>query len=107
MALQQKLKSENRAPLDTDVLELIADQSEQNTPNDLNQKLIDLNKCISLLQTQDQELVLHRYWEKSNLTQYAEATGRSIGAVKVALFRVRRNLRDCLERKDRIRRGFA
>lgn len=105
MALQQKLKNENRAPLDEDVLKLIADQSEQKEPDEINQKLNDLNECISQLNAQDQELVLHRYWEKSNLEQYADATGRSINAVKVALFRVRKNLRDCLERKDRIRRS--
>lgn len=105
MALQQKLKKENRATLDTDVLELIADQSEQKNPEDINKKLNDLNECVSLLQAKDQKLVLHRYWKKSNLTQYAKATGRSVSAVKVALFRVRKNLRDCLERKDRIRKG--
>ena len=107
MAQQQKFKKENRAPLDDDILELIADQSEQKPPEDINQKLNDLNECISLLQAKDQKLVLHRYWKKSNLIEYAEATCRSVGAVKVALFRVRKNLRDCLERKDRIGKGVV
>ena len=65
MALQQTLKKENRAPLDEDVFNLIAEQAEQKNTDELNQKLYDLNECISLLQMKDQQLVLHRYWKKS------------------------------------------
>ena len=107
MALQQTLKKENRAPLDEDVFNLIAEQAEQKNTDELNQKLYDLNDCISLLQIKDQQLVLHRYWKKSNLEQYANALNRSVGSVKVALFRVRKNLRDCLERKARARKGVV
>ena len=63
MPLQQKLKKENRAPLDDDVLALIADQAEQKSPDEINQKLNDLNECVSLLQLKDQQLILHRYWK--------------------------------------------
>jgi RNA polymerase sigma-70 factor (ECF subfamily) len=74
---------------------------------ELNRKLNDLNECISQLQVRDQELVLHRYWNKAGLLEYARATGRSVGALKVSLYRIRESLRDCLERKSRMREETA
>ena len=107
MAMQQKLRNDKRVPLDDDVLEMVARQGEKLDTADLNQKLADLNDCISQLQVRDQELVLHRYWKKSGLAEYAKTTGRSVGALKVALYRIRESLRDCLERKSRLRRRPA
>lgn len=107
MAMQQKLRNERRQPLDEDVLALIAEEALDMDTADLNLKLNELNECISLLQVRDQELVLHRYWNKSGLDEFARATGRSVGALKVALHRIRESLRECLERKARIRERTA
>ena len=107
MAQQQRMKAEKRAPLDDDVLADIADRMEDTDPAELNRKLNDLNECISLLQMRDQELVLHRYWKKSGLAEYARASGRTVGSLKVALYRIRDSLRDCLERKRKLREGPA
>jgi RNA polymerase sigma-70 factor (ECF subfamily) len=105
MALQQKLKREKRAPLDEDVLMMVSEEAEERDPDVMNKKLSDLNACIGLLQVKDQELVLHRYWKKSGLAAYASATNRSIGSLKVALYRVRASLRTCLERKAKVKGG--
>jgi RNA polymerase sigma-70 factor (ECF subfamily) len=99
MALQQKLKREKRAPLDDDVLMLVSEDMEEKDPDEINQNLSNLDECIGQLQVKDQELVLHRYWKKSGLTDYSKASGRSVGSLKVALFRLRSNLRTCLEQK--------
>ena len=107
MALQQKLKREKRAPLDEDVLMLVSADTEGKSSETMNRKLQDLNECIGLLQVKDQELVLHRYWKKSGLSEYSKATGRSVGSLKVALYRVRASLRDCLDRKDKLRGDLA
>jgi RNA polymerase sigma-70 factor (ECF subfamily) len=107
MAMQQKLRGERRQALDDDVLALIAEKAMDMEAEALNRKLDDLNDCISRLQVRDQELVLHRYWNKSGLAEYARDTGRSVGALKVALHRIRESLRECLERKSRIREGMA
>jgi DNA-directed RNA polymerase specialized sigma24 family protein len=107
MAIQQKLRGERRQALDDDVLALIADKAMDMENQALNRKPDDLNDCISRLQVRDQELVLHRCWSKSGLAEYASDAGRSVGALKVALHRVPESLRECLERKSRIREGMA
>jgi RNA polymerase sigma-70 factor (ECF subfamily) len=107
MSMQQKLRNERRQPLDEDVLALVADRAMETDVAELNRKLNDLNECISQLQVRDQELVLHRYWNKAGLLEYARATGRSVGALKVSLYRIRESLRDCLERKSRMREETA
>ena len=106
MALQQKLKREKRAPLDEDVLMLVSEEAEEKDAEVMNEKLSDLNECIGLLQVKDQELVLHRYWKKSGLNEYSHATGRSVGSLKVALYRVRASLRNCLEQKNKVKGGL-
>lgn len=99
MAQQQKLKREKRAPLDDDILTLIADESSEADADEVNRQLSDLNTCLSQLQMKDQKLVLHRYWKKAGLIDYAKSTGRSVGSIKVSLYRVRSTLRNCLETK--------
>lgn len=107
MALQQKLRSERRQPLDDDVMELVAEEAMDLEPAEFNRRLADLNDCMSQLQVRDQELILHRYWKKAGLAEHARETGRSVGALKVALHRIRENLRTCLERKIQVREGHA
>lgn len=107
MAMQQKLRNDRRQPLDDDVLELVADRAMDLDNADINGQLQDLNDCISQLQVRDQELLLHRYWNQSGLEAFARETGRSVGALKVSLHRIRESLRECLERKNRRREGTA
>ena len=107
MAQQQRLKASRRAPLDEDVMLLLSDEVEDLDAAVLNQQLNDLNDCISQLQVRDQELVLHRYWKKSGLDDFASVSGRSVGALKVALYRIRDSLRECMERKIKAREGTA
>lgn len=104
MALLQKLSRDRWAPLDDDVFDMVAEQAAERDVDEINQRMNDLNECIGLLQVKDQELVLHRYWKKSNLEEYSQATCRSVGSLKVALYRVRVSLRNCLDRKSK-RRG--
>ena len=99
MAQQQRLKASKRAPLDDDVMLMISDEAEEMEAAELNVQLNDLNDCIAQLQVRDQELVLHRYWKKSGLDDFAKVSGRSVGALKVALYRIRDSLRECMERK--------
>jgi RNA polymerase sigma-70 factor (ECF subfamily) len=101
MSLQQRLKRERWAPLDDDVLAMLSEEMESDDAETMNRKLEALNECIGLLHVKDQELVLHRYWKKSGLKEYAKAAGRSVGAVKVALYRIRAMLRNCVEEKTK------
>jgi RNA polymerase sigma-70 factor (ECF subfamily) len=94
-------------PLDEDVLELVAEEAGNLESKELSQRLADLNECISQLQVRDQELVLHRYWKKAGLAEYARASGRSVDALKSALYRVRDSLHDCINRRATLREGKA
>ncbi|MFC4991868.1 sigma-70 family RNA polymerase sigma factor [Rubritalea tangerina] len=100
MAQQQRLKREKRAPLDEDVLALIANEASTAAPHQANTQMHDLNTCLEQLSLKDQELVLHRYWKKAGLIDYAKSCGRSVGSLKVALYRVRSTLRNCIEIKQ-------
>lgn len=107
MAMQQKLHYDRRQPLDDDVLQLVADRAEETESSHLNEQLCDLNDCINQLLVRDQELILHRYWNKGTLADYANVSGRSEGALKVSLHRIRESLRTCMNRKHRLRQGLT
>lgn len=105
MAHQQKLRRSKVVALDDDVLELLADDAERFDEQGLNKKMLDLQDCVSRLSIKDQELILHRYWKKAGLEDYAKTTRRSVGALKVALHRIRGSLKTCLEIKQSIASG--
>ena len=107
MAHQQRMKAEKRAPLDDDVLDMVAGMVEKMDPTETNRQYEDLQECLSLLPIRDQELVIHRYWKRAGLMDYARASGRSVGSLKVSLYRIRDSLRDCLGRKAQLREGRA
>ena len=107
MAQHQKMKAQRRVTLDDDVMMMMADEAQDLDVGDLNQRLEDLQQCLGMLHVREQELILYRYWKSTGLKEYARMTRRSVGALKVALYRVRDRLRDCLERKSKLREGTA
>lgn len=101
MALQRRLKRERRTTLDDDVLMLLSEEGEDLDSKEMTQRLADLNECVGLLQIKDQELILHRYWKKVGLEEFAKTMDRSVGALKTSLYRIRAGLRICIEQKDK------
>lgn len=99
MAVQQRLKREKRAYLDDEVCDALFQEAVSKDARESKEKLNYLNECVGLLQMKDQELILHRYWEKSGLDEYAKATGRSIEALRSSLYRIRASLRKCIKSK--------
>jgi len=99
MSIQQRFKREKRTYLDDEVCEALFKEAMGQDNRETREKLNYLNECIGLLQAGDQELVLHRYWEKSGLRDYAKATDRSVGALRATLYRIRIGLRKCIEQK--------
>lgn len=57
-----------------------------------------LRPCLQTLTPTNRELVEHRYFRSQPIGKVAEKVDRSIGAVKVALLRIRRHLADCVEK---------
>lgn len=59
-----------------------------------------LGSCLQKLRTKDRELLLHRYTrDAGSLQDYAAATGRSVGGLKVTLHRLRNALLGCIEKQ--------
>ena len=107
MAMQQKLRREHQRVLAEDVSEMIFEEVEENDSKEMRHKLNYLNECVGLLQIGDQKLVLHRYWEKPGLDDYARATQRSVEALRSSLYRIRASLRKCLKTKIQHKEGMV
>lgn len=56
-----------------------------------------LAACLAKLKDADRNLILHRYFKRAPLADYAGEVGRSIGGLKVTLHRIRTALRKCIE----------
>ncbi len=56
-----------------------------------------LTSCLAKLKDSDRELILHRYFKRAPLAEYAAQAGRSVGGLKVTLHRIRNVLQKCIE----------
>ena len=61
--------------------------------------LAALHRCIEKLSQLDQKLVRGRYLPGGSVKQLAELRGKSAGAISQALYRIRAELADCVERE--------
>ena len=66
-----------------------------------------LNKCVQQLKSRESQLVRMRYFQSMSLSAIAAQCGMSLSSVKVALYRTRKMLADCVERKLTRREGAA
>ncbi len=58
-----------------------------------------LQKCLEKLRPKDRELLLHRYAQTGTLSDFSQQTGRSVGGLKVTLFRLRSTLLRCMHQE--------
>jgi len=72
--------------------------AEERAPNDDEEALATLRSCLAGLAPGARELVQLRYDRAEDLASIARHTGRSIGALKKAFFKIRRQLLECLQR---------
>jgi RNA polymerase sigma-70 factor (ECF subfamily) len=85
--------------LSNEVLELIADQALDKSDL-LEERRVALHNCLALLSDSDRELVAACYSEPSrNFKQVAEQLSRPVNTVYKALQRIRRALRECIDRR--------
>lgn len=59
-----------------------------------------LRYCVGGLQGRNQEVLQLRYNEEQSPAQIAEQMGMKVGAVRVLLHRVRKALKDCIEKRN-------
>lgn len=91
-------RGRKEAVLAQDVLESLVrtalDESE-----DLAERRSVLHRCVQALPAHLRELVGLRYRDGLRLETLASQLGRNLGAIQMALVRIRRVLRECVERK--------
>ena len=67
--------------------------------DDFEERQGALNGCLQQLKPAQRDLILHRYFKRTPLKDYAEEVGRSAAGLKVTLHRLRATLAHCIESK--------
>ncbi len=100
MSHRRVLKQRRWVTLDSDVAEVLADEIESQPDSAFIERRIEaLRACIELVRPEDRDLLMQRYWHKTRLQDFAVIHGRSLGGLKVQLFRLRAALKRCIENR--------
>lgn len=91
-------RSRDRLLLDEGLADKICAEAETQS-EDLDGTRYALRGCLQALSPANRKLIESRYSLQATMTQLAEQTNRSVGAIKVALLRIRRQLAECVQRK--------
>jgi len=84
--------------LDDDLAEQLAEPFQDDT-EELDEHLQALEQCMARLRGPERELVEHRYFSKSTLDVFSEASGHSVETLRNKLYRLRSALRKCVRDK--------
>jgi len=92
------LKREKRRPeftFDEEVIEKLSVEAEATfDENDDREQALD--SCLQKLPEEDRELVRDHYYSGLSMPDHAEQVGRSVGALRQVLYRIRNALRLCI-----------
>ena len=91
-------KGRDRLVLDSDVVELIAQDSLHGEPR-LEAQRAALESCLEKVPRADRELLARAYREGSTIQEVAKTSGRSVGGFYQWLYRMRQMLLDCVKRQ--------
>ncbi|MGB0774255.1 MAG: sigma-70 family RNA polymerase sigma factor [Akkermansiaceae bacterium] len=95
-----RYKKVQMTTLDSDLLETLADKAEEKA-DDIEPVLAALRVCVQSLNNEQRYIIQHRYHERTSLETVATQLQTSVGAVKQKLFRLRKQLKDCMLRRAR------
>ena len=90
----------DRLVFDEDVILAMADEIEE-AATAFDDRREALARCIRKLDQRQRTLLHDHYTASLSLREIAEASGRSLSAVKMTLLRIRQQLRACIEREIR------
>lgn len=90
----------DRLVFDEDVIEAMADDIEEAAIAFDNRREA-LAKCMKKLHQRQRALLHDHYTVSQSLREIAEASGRSLSAVKMTLLRIRQQLSACIDREMR------
>lgn len=93
-------KKRDRLVFDDDVVRAMADEIEE-AATAFDHRREALACCIKKLDQRQRRLLHDHYTVSRSIREIAEASGRSLSAVKMTLLRIRRQLSACVEREMR------
>lgn len=106
--LRAYLKETRRASwlvVDEELTRVISERMAARVPRSADASAAALRMCLEKLRPIDRDLVLSHYEEGESLAECAKRCGRTVGTLKVTLFRLRAALRRCIT--DRLATGAA
>ncbi|MCW1886187.1 sigma-70 family RNA polymerase sigma factor [Luteolibacter flavescens] len=95
MAHRRRVAKLGVRSFEDDLLELLATESEAG-PDELEEKLRALEKCLGRLDEPERGLIEHRYYTATGLEDFSAKCGRPVESLRVSLFRIRAALRKCI-----------
>jgi len=102
---RQKAKDE-RFLFNEELIELMAEEMPE-LGNDFGARQQALQHCLGKLRPVDRDLVIQRYFKAGSMQDYAEEVGRSVGALRVTLHRIRNGLQHCISQQLAAKGGQA
>jgi RNA polymerase sigma-70 factor (ECF subfamily) len=94
----RQAQARSRLLFDQDVLDLLADTAEEER-QELDHRSQFLRDCLGMLPLDGQRLLHRKYTDGLTVAAIAEQMKKSVGALEMALTRIRRALRACIEGK--------
>ena len=96
LAHLKREKRKNWMVLDDDLIQAVAEEAPPRL-EDVEERHAALRNCLGKLPPNDLKILTAYYEERLKLEEIATQLGRTRGALKQVLFRVRRSLRRCIE----------
>lgn len=91
-----KQKQQNWLIVDDRLADAVSSRFETAPPEEISDSLSALRSCLGKLKESDRLLVMSHYQHEKSLRKCSELFDRSVGSLKVALFRLRASLRRCV-----------
>ena len=91
-------RKRDRFLLDPDLAEMISEEAEQQA-GQLDAIRDALRLCMQTLPPPNRKLIEQRYFQAMSMAEVAATADRTVGALKVAMLRIRRQLAVCVERR--------
>lgn len=94
----RRTQARDRLRFSDELLEYLA-EDRLGDLDEMNQRLDALLACVKQLRTTQQELLHQAYSSEDSIRQLAERLGKAVQTIYNRLFRIRRLLFDCVERR--------
>lgn len=98
-AYLKEKQRKNWLVFDDDLARAVTERMAERIPSTTDASQVALRVCLSKLRDSDRELLLSHYEQGESLADCSKRCGRTVGTLKVALFRLRAGLRRCISER--------